>query len=95
MVSDIGEFSLRGDIIDVFSLNKYAARIELWGDTVTDIRYFDNKTQRSVKKIKETTILPVYKFLLDEDNAETFKNELTQAAVTMDSGENADIVTRY
>lgn len=92
MVSDIGEFSLRGDIIDVFSLNKYAARIELWGDTVTDIRYFDNKTQRSVKKIKETTILPVYKFLLDEDNAETFKNELTQAAVTMDSGENVDIV---
>ena len=76
MVSDIGEFSIRGDIIDIFSPDKYASRIELWGDTITDIRYFDNKTQRSVKKIKETTILPVYKFIVDNDSAETFKNEL-------------------
>lgn len=53
MVSDIGEFSIRGDIIDVYSINRYAARIELWGDTVTDIRYFDNKTQRSVKRLKK------------------------------------------
>ena len=64
MVSDIGEFSIRGDIIDVYSLDKYAVRIELWGDTITDIRYFDNKTQRSVKKIKEATIYPVYKLVL-------------------------------
>ena len=92
MVSDIGEFSIRGDIIDVFSPDKYASRIELWGDTVTDIRYFDNKTQRSVKKIKETTILPVYKFVLDKDNTETFKNELINATVCTEAGENADII---
>ena len=92
MVSDIGEFSIRGDIIDVFSLNKYAARIELWGDTVTDIRYFDNKTQKSVKKTKSTTILPVYKFVLNKDNTETFKNELTEATVQSGAGENADLV---
>lgn len=92
MVSDIGEFSIRGDIIDVFSLNRYAVRIELWGDTVTDIRYFDNKTQRSVKKTKETTILPVYKFVLDKDITETFKNELTEATVQTEVGENADII---
>lgn len=92
MVSDIGEFSIRGDIIDVFSLNRYAARIELWGDTVTDIRYFDNKTQRSVKKVKETTILPVYKFVLDKDNAETFKNELIGATVAAEVGDNTDII---
>ncbi len=92
MVSDIGEFSIRGDIIDVFSLNKYASRIELWGDTVTDIRYFDNKNQRSVKKTKETTISPVYKFILDKDNTETFKNELTQATVQTEVGENADVI---
>ncbi len=92
MVSDIGEFSIRGDIIDIFSPDKYASRIELWGDTITDIRYFDNKTQRSVKKIKETTILPVYKFIVDNDTAETFKNELTEAAVNTEAGENADII---
>ena len=92
MVSDIGEFSIRGDIIDIFSLNKYAVRIELWGDTVTDIRYFDNKTQRSVKKSKETNILPIYKFILNEHNKETFKNELTEATVQLDISENTDII---
>ena len=92
MVSDIGEFSIRGDIIDVFSPHKYASRIELWGDTVTDIRYFDNRTQRSVKKTKETTILPVFKFVLDDKNTESFKNELTEAAIGLESGENADII---
>lgn len=95
MVSDIGEFSIRGDIIDVYSLNRYASRIELWGDTVTDIRYFDNKTQRSVKKAKETTIMPVYKFVLDDAAKETFKNELIEATVnleTMQTPENADLV---
>ena len=92
MVSDIGEFSIRGDIIDIFSLDKYASRIELWGDTITDIRYFDNKTQRSVKKIKETTILPVFKFVLNDSDSESFKDELIQAAVACETGENADVI---
>ncbi len=65
MVSDIGEFSIRGDIIDIFSLDKNPVRIELWGDEVVDIRYFNNETQKSVEKIKETTILPIYKFIAD------------------------------
>ncbi len=64
MVSDIAEFSIRGDIADVFSLDKKPVRIELWGDEVVDIRYFNNETQKSVEKIKEVKILPVYKFTL-------------------------------
>lgn len=92
MVSDIGEFSIRGDIIDIFSAQKYATRIELWGDTVTDIRYFDNKTQRSVKKIKQDVILPVYKFVCEKDNLETFKDELISSVVSTDVDENTDIL---
>ena len=63
MVTDIQEFSIRGDIIDIFSLDKYPVRIELWGDEVVDIRYFNNETQKSVEKVKETKIMPVYKFI--------------------------------
>lgn len=63
MVSDISEFSIRGDIADVFSLNSHPVRIELWGDEVVDIRYFDNETQKSIEKTKETTIYPIYKFI--------------------------------
>ena len=55
MVSDITEFSIRGDIIDVFAPGKNPVRIELWGDEIVDIRYFDNETQKSVEKIKKIT----------------------------------------
>ena len=68
MVSDAGEFSIRGDIADIFSLNDNPVRIELWGDEVVDIRYFNNETQKSIEKTKETEILPVYKFVLDENS---------------------------
>lgn len=63
MVNDAGEFSIRGDIADVFSLNSNPVRIELWGDEVVDIRYFNNETQKSVEKAKETVLYPVYKFI--------------------------------
>lgn len=64
MVSDISEFSVRGDIIDVFSLDEHPVRIELWGDEIVDIRFFDNETQKSIEKIKECVIKPVYKFVI-------------------------------
>ncbi len=63
MVSDIGEFSIRGDIIDIFSLNQNPYRVELWGDDVVDIRQFNNETQKSISKISEIEILPLYKFI--------------------------------
>ncbi len=63
MVTSISEFSVRGDIIDVFSLHSNPVRIELWGDEVVDIRYFNNETQKSVEKAKETILYPVYKFI--------------------------------
>ena len=66
MVSDIGEFSVRGDIIDIYSLDRHPIRIELWGDDIVDIRYFNNETQKSISKIKEIEILPVYKFVSSE-----------------------------
>lgn len=65
MVSDIGEFSVRGDIIDIYALDKHALRIELWGDEVVDLRYFNNETQKSIEKINSAKILPFYKFLLN------------------------------
>ena len=72
MVSDIGEFSIRGDIIDIYSLDKKPVRIELWGDEVVDLRYFDNETQKSVEKIKEFEFLPIHKFVLTDENKKSF-----------------------
>ena len=82
MVSDIGEFSIRGDIIDFYSLDKHPVRIELWGDEIVDIRYFNNETQKSIEKLKSTQILPMYKFILKNST-----DELWQKLAPKDEGE--------
>ena len=74
MVSDAGEFSIRGDIADIYSLDDNPVRIELWGDEVVDIRSFNNETQKSIEKINEAEILPLYKFIYDASAAQ--KNNL-------------------
>lgn len=70
MVCDIGEFSIRGDIIDFYSLEEHPVRIELWGDEIVDIRYFDNETQKSIEKVKSAKIMPMYKFVLPSCHSE-------------------------
>ena len=88
MVSDIAEFSIRGDIADVFSLDKNPVRIELWGDEVVDLRYFDNETQKSVEKIKEVEILPVYKFLIPRPEIKDFNHPSKGASSATLEGED-------
>ncbi len=82
MVSDIGEFSIRGDIVDFYSLDKHPVRIELWGDEIVDIRYFNNETQKSIEKLKSTEILPMYKFTLSD-----VSDDLWQKLAPKDEGE--------
>ena len=76
MVSDIGEFSIRGDISDIYTLNNKPVRIEFWGDEIVDIRFFDNETQKSIEKIKEITIYPMYKFVLPNSAPQEFSQNL-------------------
>ena len=78
MVSDIGEFSIRGDISDIFSLNDNPVRIEFWGDEIVDIRFFNNETQKSIEKIQEIEIRPLYKFVLPDTPPQEFTPELKE-----------------
>ena len=58
-VYEPGQFSIRGDIIDIFSYgNEYPYRVELFGEEIESIRTFDPLTQLSVKKIASVTIVP-------------------------------------
>lgn len=67
MVSDSGEFSLRGDILDIYPANDEPVRIEFWGDEIESLRYFSAETQRTLRYIQETCIYPCRKVLLNED----------------------------
>ncbi len=59
MVVDLGEFSQRGWIIDLFPATaEHPVRVEFFGDEIEQIRIFDLDTQRSVKDIDEITVVP-------------------------------------
>lgn len=58
-VTEPGEFSVRGGIVDVFSFSHDEPyRIEFFGDEVDSIRTFDVETQLSTEKVKKITIIP-------------------------------------
>ncbi len=59
-VTDPGEFSLRGGILDVFPPHmEKPARLEFFGDRIESIRVFDVDSQRSVEKIRSLEIIPM------------------------------------
>jgi transcription-repair coupling factor len=59
-VGAVGEFSLRGGILDIFSPAHDAPhRIEFFGDTVDSVREFDPDTQRSTTRRQETNVVPM------------------------------------
>ena len=59
-VTDPGEFSIRGGIIDVFSFaNDTPYRIEFFGDEVESIRTFDIASQLSLKPYTKFQILNI------------------------------------
>jgi len=54
-----GEFALRGGILDIYAINlTYPLRIELFGDFIDTMRWFDVDTQRSMQKIDRVRISP-------------------------------------
>ena len=58
-VTEPGEFSVRGGIVDVFSFSHdIPYRIEFFGDEVDSIRTFDVESQLSTEKVKKITIIP-------------------------------------
>ena len=78
-------FSIRGGIIDIAISEKKGVRIELWGDEIDSIRYFDTVSQRSTEKIEKTEIYPAHEFVL-EKSLDEITNNLIQRY-----GENEDI----
>ena len=72
-ITEPGEFSVRGGIIDVFSFsNDYPYRIEFFGNEVESIRSFDVETQLSVEKQKKINIIPNVENKFFAENRESF-----------------------
>jgi transcription-repair coupling factor (superfamily II helicase) len=81
-ITEPGEFSVRGGIVDVFSFsNDNPYRIEFFGNEVDSIRTFDVATQLSIEIQKKITIIPNVENKVFQENRESFLDYISEKTV--------------
>lgn len=71
-----GEFSIRGNIIDIFPMGQPTPiRIELFDEEIESLRFFNPETQRSQEKIDAFTCLPARECPLTQDSITLFRQK--------------------
>ncbi len=81
-VTEPGEFSVRGGILDVFSFsNDEPYRIEFFGDEVESIRSFDVETQLSLEQVKKISVIPNVENKKLQENRESFLSYIASKTV--------------
>ena len=64
LIEGPGQFSVRGGIVDIFPPSSAApCRLELWGDTIDSLTYFDTETQRRTEPVESIRISPAAEML--------------------------------
>jgi transcription-repair coupling factor (superfamily II helicase) len=73
-VNEVGEFAVRGGIIDLFpSAAAAPLRVDFFGDTIESLRTFDPLNQRSQDKVARFEIKPIGEVRLDAAAIERFR----------------------
>ncbi len=87
LVEGIGQFSIRGGIIDIFSpIFENAFRIELWDNEIDSIRLLDSFSGRSIENINDVTIYPMRELVCEEKDIQiAIKNILSHFEETKKS----------
>ncbi|MDA9087335.1 transcription-repair coupling factor [Polaribacter sp.] len=81
-VTEPGDFSVRGGIIDVFSFsNDEPYRIEFFGDEIDSIRSFDVATQLSTEKLKKVSIIPNVENKTLQERRESFLKYISSETI--------------
>ncbi len=90
-VTEPGEFSVRGGIVDVFSFSHDEPyRIEFFGDEVDSIRTFDVETQLSTEKVNKIAVIPNVANKLVHETRESFLIYISPKTVIF--SKNLDLV---
>ena len=77
MISRPGDIARRGDIVDIFPAGyEKPVRLDFFGDTIDEMRFFDPSTQRSIGQTQEICLLPVLPIAQDEKSRENINKRL-------------------
>jgi transcription-repair coupling factor (superfamily II helicase) len=78
LVYETGDFAVRGGILDLFPPGEDSpVRLDLFGDTVESIRWFDPQSQRSEDTLEAVRILPLSLFPAGAEEARRLADLLT------------------
>ncbi len=76
-IEGVGQFSVRGGIVDIFSPSESnPVRVEFFDDEVDSIRTIDLKTQRSVENLKSVRIIPCSDLMFQRDEIKRILSEI-------------------
>jgi len=79
LVGEAGEFAFRGGILDVFPPNTaMPLRVELFGDTIETLRWFDVETQRSEEPAGTVTVYPITQFPITRETRQRLAKRLSK-----------------
>ena len=85
-IDELGQFSVRGSIIDIFDPSwENPARIELFDDEVESIRAFDIDSQRSLHHLESVRMLPASGALVDSEALGQLDERLTSIGLDRDA----------
>lgn len=85
-----GEFSLRGNIIDIYPLNESKPfRLDLFDEDIETIRYFDVNTQRSTVRTKAVEVFPLFEMFYDEKDLEVIKDKVEMSLDSLKFDQNS------
>ncbi|MGW8208144.1 MAG: transcription-repair coupling factor [Syntrophobacteria bacterium] len=80
LVEEVGDLSVRGDIIDLFSpLYHRPLRLEFFDETIESIRFFNPSNQRSSEPLEDVVIVPAHEILLNDSSKERASSSLKLA----------------
>src|SRR5436305_5527615 len=78
LVYEVGDFAVRGGIVDLFPPGEETPiRLDLFGDTVESIRWFDPQSQRSEDTLDAVRLLPLALFPAGADEARLLADRLS------------------
>ena len=79
MIDGVGQFSLRGGILDIFPPSQqYPVRVDFFDAEVDDLSSFDIITQRRFEQLDEVEITPARELALSEDDRARLADYLTK-----------------
>ena len=79
LISENGQFSRRGEILDIFPIGeKYPYRIDFFDTEIETIKIFDIQTQKGTKEVKKISVCPYSDLFLTDEEIEMLKGKMLQ-----------------